>query len=41
MSDGAHAENIAILAAMVLLVWLTDSAWWALLLLCLNYPKSK
>jgi hypothetical protein len=30
-------ENIALLAAMCFLVWLTGSGWWALMLLLANY----
>jgi hypothetical protein len=39
MSWPAHAENVAIVAALCFLVWVTGSAWWALLLLLINYPK--
>ena len=41
MNAWAHIENIALLAVMALLVWLTDSGWWALLLVFANYPRSK
>ena len=37
----AIVENIALLAAMCFLVWHTDSAWWALLLIFLNYRTTK
>ena len=37
----AVVENIALLAAMCFLVWLTGSGWWVLLLLFANVPKGK
>ena len=41
MSDLGWAvlENIAILAAICFLVWLTESAWWALLVIGMNTFK--
>ena len=41
MSDLGWAvlENVAILAAICFLVWLTESAWWALLVLGMNNFK--
>lgn len=39
MNQLAYIENIAILAAVCFLVWATDSGWWALLMLWVNYPK--
>lgn len=41
MNRWAYAENIAIVAAMVFLVWLTGSGWWGLLMLWLNYQRSR
>lgn len=35
----AVLENIAILAAICFLVWFTESAWWALLVLGMNNIK--
>jgi len=32
-------ENISILAAICFLVWLTDSYWWALLVLFMNSTR--
>ena len=37
----AVLENIAILAAICLLVWLTGSGWWALLTLFMNIRRDK
>ena len=37
----AVLENIAILAAICFLVWLTESAWWALLLFFMNNIRYK
>ena len=41
MSKWAALENIAILAAICFLVWVTGSGWWALLMLFCNTPKSQ
>ena len=40
MTAWPFIENIALLAAICLLVWLTDSAWWALLLVFMNTWRS-
>jgi len=37
----AVLDNIAVLAAMCFLIWLTDIYWWALLLLFIKYPTTK
>lgn len=39
MSKWAHLENIAILAAMCFLVWLTGSPLWCLLSFLFNFPR--
>lgn len=36
-----YIENIAILAAICFLVWLTGSGWWALLLLACNTTTAR
>lgn len=41
MSKWAHLENVATLAAIVILVWLTKSVWWALLACNLNSPGNR
>lgn len=37
----AVIENIAILAAICFLVWLTESGWWALLAMFMNVRADK
>lgn len=34
-------ENVVTISAMCFLVWLTDSGWWALLMLNCYSPKAK
>lgn len=41
MPWAAVCENIAIISAICILVWLTGSGWWALMLLLINIRRGE